>query len=189
MESGMNIYDIAMMPLEAWGLKDMRSAIIPRAYGDVLEAGIGTGANLRYYNPAKIRSLTGLDRQCAPELESRARKNFTFYRGSVENMPFAEGQFDTVVATLLFCTADIEKSMSEIQRVLKPGGLFIFIEHVRPKGSWSGSFADFANSSWTLIADGCNLNRRTDQILKESSFSELTIMERGVFRYGTAKKP
>lgn len=189
MESGMNIYDIAMMPLEAWGLKDMRSAIIPRAYGDVLEAGIGTGANLRYYNPAKIRSLTGLDRQCAPELESRARKNFTFYRGSVENMPFAEGQFDTVVATLLFCTADIEKSMSEIQRVLKPGGLFIFIEHVRPKGSWAGSFADFANRSWILIADGCNLNRRTDQILKESSFSELTIMERGVFRYGTAKKP
>ena len=184
----MDIYDVVMMPLEAWVLKKMRSEIMPSAYGDVLEVGIGTGANLRYYNPAKIRSLTGLDRQCAPELESRARKNFTFYRGSVENMPFAEGQFDTVVATLLFCTADIEKSMSEIQRVLKPGGLFIFIEHVRPSGARAGKFVDFANPAWTRIADGCNLNRRTDEVLRQSCFSDLTPRESGVFRYGTAKK-
>ena len=119
----MNIYDIAMMPLEAWVLKKMRSAIMSCAYGDVLEAGIGTGVNLRYYNPVKIRSLTGLDRQCSRELERRA-----------------------------------------------------------------GKFVDFANSSWTRIADGCNLNRRTDEILRQSSFSELIISERGVFRYGTAKK-
>ena len=185
----MDIYDVVMMPLEAWVLKKMRSEIMPSAYGDVLEVGIGTGVNLRYYNTAKIRSLTGLDRQCSPTLERRAGKNLAFYTGDVEKMPFEEGQFDTVVATLLFCTANIERGMREIQRVLKPGGLFIFIEHVRPKGSWAGSFADFANRSWILIADGCNLNRRTDQILKESSFSELTIMERGVFRYGTAKKP
>ena len=46
MESGMNIYDIAMMPLEAWVLKKMRSAIMPGAYGDVLEAGIGTGVDI-----------------------------------------------------------------------------------------------------------------------------------------------
>ena len=185
----MNIYDIAMMPLEAWVLKKMRSAIMPYAYGDVLEAGIGTGVNLRYYDTAKIRSLTGLDRQSSPELERRAGKNFTFYQGNVEKMPFAEGQFDTVVVTLLFCTANIEKSMGEIQRVLKPGGLFIFIEHVRPTGARVGKFFDFANRAWTRIADGCNLNRRTDEILRESSFSDLTIMESGVFRYGTAKKP
>ena len=184
----MNIYDIAMMPLETWVLKKMRSAIMPYAYGDVLEVGIGTGVNLRYYDPAKIRSLTGLDRQSSPELERRAGKDFTFYQGSVEKMPFAEGQFDTVVATLLFCTADIEKSMSEIQRVLKPGGLFIFIEHVRPKGARAGKFFDFANPSWTRIADGCNLNRRTDEFLRQSGFSDLTLREGGVFRYGTAKK-
>ncbi len=185
----MNIYDIAMMPLEAWVLKKMRSAILPYAYGDVLEAGIGTGVNLRYYDPAKIRSLTGLDRQSSPELERRAGKDFTFYQGNVEKMPFAEGQFDTVVVTLLFCTANIEKSMGEIQRVLKQGGLFIFIEHVRPTGARVGKFFDFANGAWTRIADGCNLNRRTDEILRESSFSDLNIMESGVFRYGTAKKP
>lgn len=183
----MNIYDIAMMPLEAWVLKKMRSEIMPSAYGDVLEVGIGTGVNLRYYNPAKIRSLTGLDRQCSPELERRAGKNFSFYQGHVEEMPFAERQFDTVVATLLFCTAHIEKSLGEIQRVLKPGGLFIFIEHVRPKGARAGKIFDFANGSWTRIADGCNLNRRTDEILRQSGFSDLAIGESGVFRYGTAK--
>lgn len=52
-ESGMNIYDIAMMPLETWVLKKMRSAIMPNAYGDVLEVGIGNSVNIRYYDPAK----------------------------------------------------------------------------------------------------------------------------------------
>ena len=185
----MNIYDIAMMPLEAWVLKKMRSEIMPGASGDVLEVGIGTGVNLQYYHPAKIHSLTGLDRQRSPELDRRAGKNFTFYQGSVEEMPFAAGQFNTVVATLLFCTANIEKGMGEIQRVLKSGGLFIFIEHVRPKGARTGKFFDFANGAWRQIADGCNLNRRTDAILRQSGFSDLTIREGGVFRYGTAKKP
>lgn len=184
----MNIYDIVMIPLESWKLKKMRAEIMPSAYGDVLEVGIGTGINLRYYNPAKICSITGLDRQCSPTLERRAGKNFAFYSGDVEKMPFAEGQFDTVVATLLFCTADIESGMCEIQRVLKPGGLFIFIEHVRPKGARAGKFFDFANPSWTRIADGCNLNRRTDEFLRQSGFSDLTLREGGVFRYGTAKK-
>jgi len=188
-ESGMNIYDIAMMPLEAWLLKKMRSEIMPSAYGDVLEVGIGTGVNLQHYNFAKIRSLTGLDRQSSSDLERRAGKNFSFYQGDVEKMPFAEGQFDAVVATLLFCTANIEKGMGEILRVLKPGGLFIFIEHVRPKGARTGKVIDFANSAWTRIADGCNLNRRTDEVLRHSGFSDLTIRESGVFRYGTAKKP
>ena len=185
----MNIYDIAMMPLEAWVLKKIRSEIMPSAYGDVLEVGIGTGVNLQHYNLANIRSLTGLDRQCSPDLEPRAGKAFAFYQGNVEEMPFAENQFDTVVATLLFCTADIEKGMGEIQRVLKPCGLFIFIEHVRPTGVRTGKVFDFVNGAWTRIADGCNLNRRTDEILQQSGFIDLTIGESGVFRYGTAQNP
>ena len=185
----MDIYDVVMMPLEAWVLKKMRSEIMPSAYGDVLEVGIGTGVNLRYYNTAKIRSLTGLDRQCSPTLERRAGKNLAFYTGDVEKMPFEEGQFDTVVATLLFCTANIEKGLREIQRVLKPGGLFIFIEHVRPTGVRAGKLIDLVNSTWKRIADGCNLNRRTDEILQQGSFIDLTIGESGVFRYGTARNP
>jgi ubiquinone/menaquinone biosynthesis C-methylase UbiE len=184
----MDIYDIVMMPLESWILKRMRAEIMPSVYGDVLEVGIGTGINLRYYNAAKIRSITGLDRQCSPTLERRVGKKFAFYTGDVEKMPFAEGQFDTVVATLLFCTANIERGMCEIQRVLKPVGLFVFIEHVRPKGVRAGKFIDFANPAWTRIADGCSLNRRTDEFLRQSGFSDLTLGEVGVFRYGTAKK-
>lgn len=185
----MNIYDIAMMPLEAWVLKKIRSEIMPSAYGDVLEVGIGTGVNLQHYNLANIRSLTGLDRQCSPEMDRRDGKAFAFYQGNVEEMPFAENQFDTVVATLLFCTANTEKGLREIQRVLKPGGLFIFIEHVRPTGVRTGKVFDFVNGAWTRIADGCNLNRRTDEILQQSRFIDLTIGESGVFRYGTARNP
>lgn len=103
-------------------------------------------------------------------------------------MPFASGRFDCTVATLLLRTADVEKSLREIRRVLKPGGLFLFVEHVRPKGETAGRLFDVLNTVWPALANGCNLNRGTDEALAQSGFSHVR-MERkgGVFCYGSAR--
>lgn len=185
----MNAYDLAMRPLEALVLRDIRSAVIPCAKGDVLEAGIGTGANFRYYDYKKIRSLTGLDRECSPELERAAGEKFVFSLGSIEEMPFSENSFDCVVATLVLCTVNLEQSVREVQRVLKPGGTFIFIEHVRPAGTFAGKLSDALNRVWPKMAHGCNLNRRTDAVLRQSGFADLRVAWRwgGIFCYGIAK--
>lgn len=183
----MNGYDMAMAPLEAWLLRDIRARIIPLARGSVLEAGMGTGVNLAYYDRARIDSLTGIDLECPPVLRRRARNVFTLVRGSVEALPFATHSFDSVVATLLFCTVDAARGIREIQRVLKPGGMFIFMEHVRPEGALAARAAEALNRAWFRMANGCNLTRRTDDVFRQSGFADLVVKRAGgVFRYGHA---
>lgn len=183
----MNGYDLAMAPLEAWLLRDIRSEIISRAWGDALEVGMGTGVNVEYYDRAHVRSLTGIDLECPPVLRRRAMGVFTLVRGSVEALPFAVNSFDCVVTTLLFCTVDAARGIREIRRVLKPGGTFIFLEHVRPEGTLAAKAAGAVNRVWSRIANGCSLTRRTDDIFRRSGFSDLVVKRAGgVFRYGHA---
>ena len=187
----MNLYDMLMSPLEALLLREIRAEIIPSAYGDVLEAGIGTGANGRFYNYDRISSLTGLDREISSELwKPHHKEKFVFALGDVAHIPFKAERFDCVVATLVLCTADCEKSLHEITRVLKPGGRYMFIEHVRPKGMIGGRLCDACNGAWTRFARGCNLNRRTDAMLYRAGFADIRMKQRcgGVFIYGAAVK-
>lgn len=190
----MNIYDIIMKPLEAGLLGKIRSEIIPLAHGHVLETALGTGANFPYYDPEKIISFTGSDKDVSAEGEARGKTLFTedfqMVPADMEALPFADNHFDSVVSTLVLCTANIHKSLSEIQRVLKPGGLFIFIEHIRPKGNL-GTLAEGFNKFWSKLAQGCNLNRSTDEIIKTSGFTNLHLHYKGagIFCYGLAIKP
>ena len=185
----MNGYDIVMSPIEKWVLKNVRAEIMDCAEGNVLEVGIGTGANLGYYDFSKLSSLTGLDTEYSPEVACCRWEHFRFFSGSVESLSFEDSHFDCVVATLILCSVDLEKSIQEIKRVLKPGGTFIFIEHVRPSGKVAGKFFDILNGVWPKMAHGCNLNRRTDRVLNQSGFSDLDIRQAcgGIFCYGTAK--
>lgn len=183
----MDIYDIVMAPIEKFILGNIRAELMAHAEKSVLEIGVGTGANFKYYDFGKITDLTCLDVEFPDNME-RENPKVTFIKGSVEKMPFDPQSFDCIVATLILCTVDIEKSLLEITRTLKHGGLFIFIEHVRPKGEVAAKIADTVNPFWQKIAGGCNLNRQTDRILENSGFKNITINEKGVFRYGIAEK-
>ena len=188
----MDFYDMIMSPLEGSLLKKMRLEIMPQAEGDVLEVGIGTGANGPFYRYERIRSLTGLDWKYSPELEKHyPPEKFKFVSADIEQIPFANDTFDSVVATLILCTVDIEKSLNEVMRVLKPGGNFIFIEHVRPVGLLAGKAFDAFNTVWPKLANGCNLNRQTSKALFQSGFADISYQQKlgGIFLYGTATKP
>jgi ubiquinone/menaquinone biosynthesis C-methylase UbiE len=101
----------------------------------VLEVGIGVGKTLRYY-PGDVE-LCGVD--AVPEAlklaEEKARElgmNACFEVADVENLPFPDNSFDTVVSSFVFCTVpNPERGMEEIKRVLKPGGRAIFLEHTK----------------------------------------------------------
>ena len=178
-----------MLPLERFILKEVRAEIIPFAAGDVLEVGIGTGANCAYYDYSRVRNVTGLD--VTRRIDKAVAVPFRFVESSVEALPFEDQQFDSVVGTLFLCSvADVGRSLREIERVLKPGGTFIFLEHIRPRGNTSRALFTLVNAIWPKLAHGCSLTKDTDVAIRKSGLAVTLFKERsgGIFCYGTAEK-
>lgn len=194
MEYGKSFYDHFMHPLEKNGLAEAREKLIPQAQGAVLEIGPGSGINLRYYAFDQIDSLSLFDQRIQPTIESFAfpeTLSLATTIGTVESLPYEDESFDTVIACLVFCSVpDTQKGLMEIQRVLKPGGRYLFIEHILSDGPILGPAMNMATPLWKQLAKGCHLNRRTDQRIEEL---DLTIKEthyfmRRIFVWGVAIK-
>lgn len=114
---------------------DGRRWVCERAKGDVLEIAVGTGRNLRHY-PEDVR-LTGIE--LSPAMLEIARRRAAelgreadLREGDAQDLPFADRSFDTVVCTLSLCTIpDDRRAIAEAERVLRPGGALVLLEHVR----------------------------------------------------------
>mmetsp|Transcript_1664 Transcript_1664/g.3406 ORF Transcript_1664/g.3406 Transcript_1664/m.3406 type:complete len:312 (-) Transcript_1664:75-1010(-) len=146
--------------------------------GDVLEIGIGAGPNLKHYN-AKNHRVTGLDPN-SYMLESAAKKgravgleSLKLVEGKSEALPFPDNSFDAVVATLVLCTVDdTEAAVAEIARVLKPGGRYLWIEHVLSETDpLLAMQQSMFNPLQLALAGGCNLNRRSGEVIRAAATS------------------
>ena len=90
----------------------------------------------------------------------------------VERLPFADGAFDNTVATLVFCSIENPRvGLAEVRRVTKPGGEVRFLEHVRADGGMAQRLQDWITPFWRRIGDGCHLNRRTVDLVREGGFA------------------
>lgn len=190
-----------MAPLERRHLRTIRRTLLSAASGSVLEIGAGSGVNLPYYRMDRIAHLTLSDIEERGEVYEtrfgvlRARWGsslpaLTVVTLDATRLPFEDGAFDTVVATLVFCSVECAPcGFDEIRRVLKPGGRYLFLEHVRPEHPQLRRTFDLINPVWKRIAGGCNLNRETLSAIADAGF---TITRRGdvgsgVFVYGEAR--
>jgi ubiquinone/menaquinone biosynthesis C-methylase UbiE len=170
-------------------LSRLREACIPLACGKVLELGIGTGANLPYYNFVQVEELTGLDIRLSNTIVKKAKKKFTLTKGTAESLPYADNSFDTVVVSLILCSVHLDRSVNEIIRVLNPQGKLIFIEHILPEDRKFADKLNRINKVWSFLACGCNLNKETDKKIEQCFDIEFMIKElNGFFCYGVAKK-
>lgn len=172
MEFKPSIYDSFMSIFEKNGLSFYRKDLLRKAKGHVLEIGPGTGANLDYYNFNIISKITFLEPEFNKTLKSKIKfNNFDFIEGDVQNLPFKDNSFDTIVFTLIFCSIkDYEKGLNEIKRVLKKNGIVLFIEHIEPKNQPLKGLFNFTNPLWNKIANGCNLNRNTLDYIENVGF-------------------
>jgi ubiquinone/menaquinone biosynthesis C-methylase UbiE len=167
------------------GLNDLRDAALAAAHGEVLEVGFGTGLNLRHY-PGSVRRLVGLDPLDA--LRERVQRRIAAAPFEVEQvtlaadgvLPFGGARFDCVVTTWTLCS--IERplvALSEMRRVLRPGGLYLFIEHGRSDDPRVARWQDRLNPLHRSVSRGCNMNRAIDVLVREGGF-ELERLERFV---------
>ena len=166
------MYDIAMKPLEATRFKKVRSDLIRNAEGKVLEIGSGTGINFPYYKKAEhvvaIEPNPRMSR-LAVKRGRNAHVPITLYEANAEKLPFADDAFDTVIATLVFCTIPNPLvALKEIQRVSKPGAEILFFEHVRMEQPALAKAQDLLSPFWEKIGDGCQLNRDTLSLISSS---------------------
>lgn len=151
---------------ERLGMAARRRRLLAAASGAVLEIGAGTGLNLRHY-PAGLEELvlTEPGEPMADRIDlSRAPEGVPtrVVRAPAEQLPFADQSFDTIVSTLVLCTvSDPARALSEVARVLRPGGHLLFCEHVEAGPGWRRGLQQRTARPWAAFADGCRCDRPT----------------------------
>lgn len=179
----MHVYDRFVLPWLidlACGLpmvQARRRALLPQAHGRVLEIGLGTGRNLPFYDRQRITQLVGVDpavhmHTLARRRSARAGLDVELVGLSAEKLPLPSDSFDTVVCTYTLCSiADPAAALSEVARVLKPGGQLMFCEHgLSPQPSvarWQARIEPL----WKAMVGGCHLTRNVPRLLQQAGLS------------------
>jgi len=161
---------------EAFGMPDMRRQILALAKGDVLEAGVGTGINLQYYNPQQVSSYTGID--LSESMLQQARRKAaqaglpqatSFQQADVQSLPFEDGAFDTVVDTFSLCVyPDPAQALAEMRRVVRPDGAVLLLAHSKSNIGPLAMYQDVTADSVTAMGKGCAWNQDLDALLADA---------------------
>jgi SAM-dependent methyltransferase len=184
------VYDRMMGPAERAGLAARRRRLLAGASGRVLEVGGGTGANLAHY-PGSVTQLVVLEPDAAMRDRLLAKVPgasvpVEVHEVGIEDAPFADGSFDTIVSTATFCTvADLDAALAAVRRLLTPDGRLLFLEHVRAPGL-QGVAQRVTAPLWTRVAAGCHPDRDTVAAMRTSGF---VVTELDRFRIRLAVNP
>lgn len=179
----MSFYDDHILPHIihiACGTKPIlkqRQKIVPQAEGRVLEIGMGSGINIRYYNPDKVEKIWGLEpsagmRQKAKSRVESAPFDLEWLDLPAEEIPLDDKSVDTIVLTYTLCTIpDWLSAVKQMRRVLKSSGKLLFSEHGKAPDASVKKWQDRINPLWMKIAGGCHLNRDIPELLIEGGFN------------------
>ena len=159
---------------------DYKREIFAGLHGDIVEIGPGLGDNLSLFPPT-IRWI-GLE----PNLFMHPRLQQTLDGSGVqgeirastaEYMPLADASADGVVSTFVLCSvSNLDQTLGEIRRVLRPGGRFAFMEHViAPKGTALRSMQHLIKPVWKLAADGCTPDRDIEAAIRRAGFASVDL--------------
>ena len=166
-------------------LTELRQQLISPISGHVVEIGFGTGLNLPFYG-ASVLSLTTVDPNAGvAKLAEQRMQNIRFPIQqkliSAERLPFEDASVDTVVSTWTLCSIpDVASALQEIKRILKPDGVFHFVEHglsAKPKvARWQHRLTPIQK----VVADGCHLNRDMVTLINQAGFTWLECQQHDV---------
>ena len=152
-----------------------RKRVIGAAEGQVLEIGVGSGMNFAYYS-SRAEHVIGLDPSAKLlSMAAGAKKApgvpIDLFKASAEEIPLDDKTIDTVVTTWTLCTIpDVKRALSEMQRVLKPTGHLLFVEHGQSPDANVRHWQDRLTPLWRCLAGGCHLNREIAQLIQAAGF-------------------
>jgi len=172
-------YEGVMDPLQRWGLVGLRIEVLHQLpTGRILEIGAGTGLNFVHY-PPDARGVAGeFSREMLKIASTKTRPaGVQLLQNRAEDLPFRDHTFDAAFATLVFCSVESPvQAFAELRRVVRPGGMVVLLEHVRP-GGILGPLFDLLNVlTVRLFAD--HVNRRTAKLVAEAGLEVVDVKSR-----------
>jgi len=180
-------YDPFMASLEKV-LVHKRKYLLSQTKGMVLEVGAGTGVNFDLY-PSQVKVYA--IEPSVPMYKKALKKAekypniqvFNIGLEAVKNHSDFPEKFDFIASMLVLCTIEDPYKAAEIYSdLLQNEGKLLVLEHIHSGNTLYGKFQKIVNPIWKPFADGCNLTRRQDKILKQAGFIPL---EEKYFTLGT----
>jgi ubiquinone/menaquinone biosynthesis C-methylase UbiE len=156
--------------------RKQREKIVPRAFGDVLEIGLGGGLNLPFYDRDKVRKVFGLEPSAGMRRSAAANIEASGLDVEVidlpgEEIPLDDNSVDSVLVTYTLCTIpDAVTALQGMRRVLKPNGRLFFCEHGKAPDNDVHRWQNRLNVGWRFFAGGCNMNRDIPTLLQNGGF-------------------
>jgi len=187
-------YDASEAIVERLGYSRWRKLLWSKVEGSgILEIGVGTGKNFPYY-PSHVE-MTAIDfsSRMLKRARDKARKQelqVQLQQMDVQDLSFEDNVFDTVIASFVFCSVpDPVRGLIETERVCKPGGKVVLLEHVRSANRILGRLMDFANPLVVRMM-GVNINRPTvNNVIKSGLVVQrVTDLGAGIFKLIEAEK-
>lgn len=181
------------MPIKAWydahimprvitlacgqrAIEKRRRQIVPLAEGRVFELGCGGGLNQPLFDGGKVTSFAGIDPHAKLLEGARERAKARGWEhdirvGRGEEIPFADSSFDTAVCTYTLCSVDDPaRVLDELRRILRPGGVLLFLEHGRAPDPEIARWQERIEPVWKRFAGGCHLTRPVGSALRGAGF-------------------
>jgi ubiquinone/menaquinone biosynthesis C-methylase UbiE len=182
----MNLYERQVLPrvidwvLGTQEVEEQRQRACAGLAGEVLEIGFGSGLNVPWL-PASVTRLLAVDpselgRKLAAKRIAARGVTVDFVGLDGQRIDLPDASADMALSTFTLCTIpDVNAALRQVRRILRPGGVFHFLEHGRCPDAGVARWQDRLNPLQQRLAGGCNLNRSMDALVRDAGFEMLEL--------------
>lgn len=168
------LFDLVELPIEQLLFSRLRAYAVSHVKGEVLELGVGTGKNLPYYSlEQKVTAIDfspGMLHIAKQKLAHLPHEHIELLEMDIQTMQLNDNSYDSSLCTFVFCTVpQPDVGLKELLRVLKPGGIAVFLEHQRSQSVFLNLFLYMMEPMSRLLL-GTSMIRTTQENIEKAGF-------------------